>query len=228
LIVGSLLLAEMSLDNDVRVIRDFSFFISGLFSVVIGVYTSVTLLHAEFEDRTIYNILSKPVRRWEFVIGKVVGLELLLAGIIGFLAISSWGVLTYYGAAITTSMIWAYVMVIGQVSIVISVAVFLSTFASPLLSGVFAFVVFVAGNFHGQLQQMQEYLLEQGNHLLAGVLSLLRILLPDLEALNLAEEVTYSVHIPLDYIVSALCYSGSYTAVVLILAVAAFHFREIE
>lgn len=83
--VGTALLGEMSLHEEVRVTADGALFMSTLFSVAIAVYSMVTLLHNEMERRTIYTILTKPIARWQFLVGKYLGVTLLLAVVLAVL-----------------------------------------------------------------------------------------------------------------------------------------------
>jgi len=50
-----------------------------LFGVIIAIFIGIGLVSKEIEKRTLYTILSRPVRRWEFIAGKYFGLMMTLA-----------------------------------------------------------------------------------------------------------------------------------------------------
>ena len=78
MIVAGTFLGRLSLDQNVRIIQDFGLFSVTFFGMVIAVFVGVTLLYDEIQRRTIYVLLSKPIHRAEFVVGKYVGMLLTL------------------------------------------------------------------------------------------------------------------------------------------------------
>ena len=51
-----------------------------LFGVIIAIFIGIGLVSKEIEKKTLYTILSRPVRRWEFIVGKYLGLLLDAGG----------------------------------------------------------------------------------------------------------------------------------------------------
>ena len=76
LLVGVLFLAiapaleALSPRQELTVLRALTLGVIQLTSAVIAVVLTVYLIPNEIERRTIYTILSKPVRRWQFLVGK--------------------------------------------------------------------------------------------------------------------------------------------------------------
>jgi ABC-type transport system involved in multi-copper enzyme maturation permease subunit len=228
LLLLSLVLGEMSLHNELRVTRNVTLFASTIFSTIISVYTSVTLFHTEFERRTIYTILSKPIPRWLFLAGKYLGVQALMALIVTLQLGITWGLMIYQGASLTQPMIWAHVTLYLQLSIIGALALFFATFSSPLLAGFATSSLFIAGNLFSQLAYVRLLLEERGAHALAKLIDVLELILPNLESLNLSHEVTYSTIIPASYMLSAIWYALSYALVVLILSMLIFERRDIQ
>lgn len=225
IMASALVLTQMSLHEEVRVARDLSLFASTLFAMVMAVYSSITLLHTEIERRTVYTILSKPIHRWEFVIGKFLGVLGLMALIVSLLWCISAVVVWMAGAAPTAPMSWAYVTLFFQLVIISAIALLLASFSTPLLSGMITVAIFIVGNLFSHLEQAKKLLEKEGAS--GGLLiDAVQLVLPNLEALNLSNEVTHDIFIPIDYLVSALWYTGSYSALVLLLGIAIFSRRD--
>jgi Cu-processing system permease protein len=72
----SLALAELSLDQQQRIVLDIGLASISLFSVVMAVFLGSSLLYKEIERKTLYVILPKPIRRHEFLLGKYFGIAL--------------------------------------------------------------------------------------------------------------------------------------------------------
>lgn len=116
----TLVLAEVSLDQERRVVLDVGLASISLFSVVVAVFLGSSLLYKEIERKTLYVILPKPIRRYEFLLGKYLGITLT-----AFVFVSIMGAVQLWVAAMQAgaSLLWAIAVLIGM----------------PLLLGVWAF-----------------------------------------------------------------------------------------
>jgi Cu-processing system permease protein len=74
ILVFSLALAEVSLDQQRRIVLDIGLASISIFSVVMAVFLGSSLLYKEIERKTLYVILPKPIRRHEFLLGKYFGI----------------------------------------------------------------------------------------------------------------------------------------------------------
>jgi hypothetical protein len=224
---SSLVLGEMSLHQEIRLTQSMTLFAASLFSVIITVYSSVTLLHTELERRTIYTLLTKPVRRWEFLVGKTIGVQLLMTGVLMLLGMLTAGLLAYQGSAFSSQLAAAYFTIWLQLCIVNALAHALSCIASPLLAGFSTLGVFVAGRLHDELGSIKRLLEDQDNP--ASVLvDVIRPLLPNLASLNLEREAIYALAVPTSYLVSATVYALSYALIVLLFGIAAFSRKDLN
>jgi ABC-type transport system involved in multi-copper enzyme maturation permease subunit len=79
LLALTLALAELSLDQQMRVVTDLGLASISLFSVVVAIFLGSSLLYKEIERKTLYVILPKPIARWEFLLGKYFGIVMTCA-----------------------------------------------------------------------------------------------------------------------------------------------------
>jgi Cu-processing system permease protein len=87
----SVLVAALSLHNEARVVADLGVASLSLYGVLIAVVLGSTSLYRELEHKTIFPVLSRPVRRWEYVVGKYAG-TLLTVGV--FICVDASAVMT--------------------------------------------------------------------------------------------------------------------------------------
>jgi ABC-2 type transport system permease protein len=87
------LTSNITEDQSMKLIKDVSFWVMQYFCVCFGIVSTALLLPKDLEDRTLYTILSKPVRRWEYLLGKYFGVMLVLVIITIFMDVLSMGVL---------------------------------------------------------------------------------------------------------------------------------------
>jgi len=221
----SLVLGAMSLHNEVRVATNVGLYASTVFSMIITVYVSINLLHTEIENRTIYTILSKPVRRWHFLLGKYLGIVSLDIAIVILLFGISAGLRSLQGGAITWTFGWAYLLILCQLLIVTALSLLFASFSTPLLSGLLAAGVFLLGHLHDQLELITSFFDMKLVHQLVDALA---VLLPNLSSLTIATELVHDVAVPTTYLLHAGWYAVSYAAVILVGAMLIFSHRDLR
>jgi ABC-type transport system involved in multi-copper enzyme maturation permease subunit len=209
IILSALGIGKLTLHEEVRTIRDI-----GLFGI---------------DLKTVYTILPKPLWRWEFVLGKWLGMLLTLAVQMTVMGAVLALVLAAQGASFDVATAKAVWLLFVNVMIVTSIAVFFSAFSSPFLSGFFALGCFVVGRSVPDIRALGAKLGEGSG----AVLNLLCDLVPNLHlfypsgAIVGAQEV--SVHrnfVGMDYMLSTTGYGVSYSLVVLVLAMLVFRKRD--
>jgi ABC-type transport system involved in multi-copper enzyme maturation permease subunit len=229
LILFALAVGNLTLHEEVRTIRDLGLFGIDLFGVVIAIFVGVNLLYKELELKTVYTILPKPLRRWEFVLGKWLGMLMTLAVqmavMAGVLAVT----LAVEGARFDVPTVKAVWLLFINVVVVTSVAVFFSSFSSPFLSGFFALGVFIVGRSVPDIRALGGKL----GHTANATLNLLCDLVPNLHlfypsgAIIGAERV--SVHgdfVGASYLIASTAYGLGYSVLVLVLAMLIFRRRD--
>ena len=141
----ALVLSEMSLRDGARVARDVGLAGISLFGSLTAIFLGVFLLYTEVQRRTIHSIVSKPIERWEFVVGKYLGMDLVLTLLVALFSAAMIGQLTYQHVAISSSVVKAVMLSWMEVLTVAAIAIFFSSFSSPFLSGLFALLIFFIG-----------------------------------------------------------------------------------
>lgn len=235
LILSALALGQLSVHEELRMTRDVGLFGIDVMSVLIAVFIGVNLLYKELSLKTVYTILPKSIARWEFVIGKWLGVMALLATEIAVMG----GVLAVtlvvqggtgdggggFGTAIPKAL-WLYLM---NVTIVTSVAMLFSAFTGPFLSGLFSAGVFVVGRQIPDLRALGARagggtgaLLEIGSRVLPN----LYLFDPSGTIVAAAEVSVHGQFVGSAYIGAVTAYALGYSALVLALAMLIFRRRD--
>jgi ABC-type transport system involved in multi-copper enzyme maturation permease subunit len=151
----AILVGQISFGIEKLVVINLGLTAVSLFGVVISIFIGIGLVSKEIEKRTLYTLLSRPVRRWEFVVGKFVGLVGTLFVNTFFMAIGLLGAMLYVAHHFEKPDGWVLVAVyfiVLQFVIVTALALLFSSFSSPLMSAVFAFSLFIVGAFAEDLR----------------------------------------------------------------------------
>jgi ABC-type transport system involved in multi-copper enzyme maturation permease subunit len=141
----SAVLGQMSIRETQRVARDLGLAGTSLIGCIAAIVLGAFLLVTEVQRRTIHAIVSKPIERWEFVVGKYTGMALVLSLLVGLFSAVLVGVLTLYGAGVSAALARALLLAWMEVMTVASIAILFSTFSTPILSAVFAAGMWMIG-----------------------------------------------------------------------------------
>jgi ABC-type transport system involved in multi-copper enzyme maturation permease subunit len=149
LVVGANLLAlvlgQMSYHEEARVARDIGLAGMSIFGSLTAILLGLFLLYNEVQRRTVHAIVSKPIERWEFVVGKWLGMALVLSVLVGLFALAMVLMLTLQGVGVSGALVRATVLAWVEVLTVAAIAIFFSSFSTPFLSGIFALGLWVIG-----------------------------------------------------------------------------------
>src|SRR5437016_5597959 len=162
-----------------------------VFGMVIAIFIGIGLVSKEIEKKTLYTVLSRPVRRWEFILGKYFGLSLTLAMNTLFMAAGFFAALLYVAHSFTRadlSLLAAVYFIMLQFMMIVAITLLFSTFSSPLLSALFAFGYFLIGNFAEDLRGAANLLDGVSRTLVLGI----SYLVPNFTALNIIARVAHS------------------------------------
>jgi ABC-type transport system involved in multi-copper enzyme maturation permease subunit len=230
LIAFALALGQMSLHEELRVTRDLGLGGIALFGVLIAIFVGVNLVYKELDKKTVFSLIPKPIRRFEFVLGKYAGMVLTLAVQVAIMSAVLFLVLWVQGSGIEEPVVRAIVLLFVEVMVITSVAVLFSTFASPILSGAFTLGLYVIGRSTPELRELAGKLHAAPLRALAG--GALR-LVPDLHVFyvsgSMVEGQYASVHgsyVDWPYVATGAAYGLLYAACALALAVLFFARRD--
>jgi len=220
-------LADLSVGDLARIIADVGLACIHIFGVVMAVFLGITLVSHEVERKTVYLILSRPVARWEFVVGKAAGLcgTLLLTTLV--MAVTLFLVHAGYRQSPEpeAGILVASAGIYMELVLLTCLASLFSSFTTPVLSAIFTLSMFLIGH-------VSKDLLVFGGRAASGTLravsAVLFYLLPNLENFNWKNEVVYGGARSVSVIPFAAGYLLAYSGAVLILACLIFSRKDFK
>lgn len=224
---AAIFIGQISIEIERLVVINLGLTAVSLFGVVIAIFVGIGLVSKEIEKRTLYTVLSRPVRRWEFIVGKFFGLAGTLVVNTFFMAIGVFGALLYvvhrFSGADSSIFIALYFIVL-QFLIICALALLFSSFSSPLLSAVFAFSLFVIGSFADDLRGFATLTHGLTRWIATGA----AYLVPNFSALNVVSAVAHQQSISWQLVIQNTFYALFYTAMALSGAVLIFDRRNLK
>jgi ABC-2 type transport system permease protein len=248
-------MARLSFQQEFQVLKDVSLGAMSIFTSLLAILAPARLLPQEIEDRTIYTILAKPVPRIEYLLGKLLGVLLLLAISIALMSALFVAVLyareqsvlhetarqisglpaaqisetirTIHASAFSANLVPAIAIILLKGSVLASLTLFVSTFAR---TNIFTVVVMVFIYFIGHLQgTAREYWLQEKSvsWLTHIFLAFVTLIFPDLQAFNLVDDVIAGASVSLQLFLHTALLGTFYTAAYLLLATIVFYGKEL-
>lgn len=217
----SLVLGELSLYEQERVIKNVGLALLSLLGVALAIFTGVGMLQREIQEKTIYTILSKPIPRSAAILGKFIGIALTLAVELGLMYCFFLLILWMRGAAIHAVLFEAFWLIYCQSLIITAAALLCATFSDKLLSTLLCIGLFILGSLYEQIGYFCE---RQESQALRAVMRSAQFLLPNFSQFNLSGAVTYNIEVSAGYV--AFASLQALAAIVVLLGIAAIIFER--
>jgi ABC-type transport system involved in multi-copper enzyme maturation permease subunit len=238
LMAASYLIGQLTVGQDMKIIKDLGLAAVSWFGLLIAIFIGINLVSKEVERRSVYALLAKPVTRGEFILGKYAGLVFTLIVNLSAMTAAFILVLAYMDAvtapgtklgwpapALDPRLLVAVVLTIAELMIVTAIALFFSTFSSPLLAALLTFGLWVAGHFNQDLRNLQA-VLDVAPVVWVG--RALYFLLPNLAPFNIRAEAAHGIDVPARSVLLTLAYAAVYIAILLVASIAVFRRRDFK
>lgn len=223
-IFGSKALGWISIGQDIKIMKDVCLAAVQIFGVLIAIFVGSSLVYKEIDKRTLYTILSKPMPRYQFILGKYLGLTALLALVTVSMTVVSVAYVLLMGGAIDTVFLLAILLIYCELLLVTAFAVLLSTVTSPILGALVVFSIFVLGHATGVLVDLPQQF--EGTTA-ESVLKAAYYLVPNLNNFNIRAEAANEVAVSPAYVLWVMIYGAAYTFVLLVLASLVFEGKDV-
>ena len=238
LMAASFLIGQLTAGQDVKIIKDLGLAAIATFGLFIAVFIGIGLVWKEVERRSIYSLLSKPIRRSEFILGKYAGLVLTLLVNVSIMTVAFYAVLAFLDTQFTETvreswpapatdpgMLKAIGLIFVELMLVTAVALFLSTFSSPFLSAALTFGLWIIGHFNADLRNFEAVVeTPVAAYLARG----LYYVLPNFAAFDVKSQVVHALPVEASYVATTAAYGAVYVSLLLTAAVMVFSRRDFK
>jgi Cu-processing system permease protein len=224
MMLSGLLLRQLSIRQDEKIIKDIGLASMDLFGTLIAVFIGVGLVNKEIERRSLYPLLAKPLAREEFFLGKLLGLAFTLLVNVAVMTLGLWATLAAVGWRADPHLLVAiYPIYLGLV-LVVAVALFFSTVTSPALATLCTVGLVIAGRLSDVIRHMREVAPGVPDWLP----TLLFYALPNFRNFDLKDRVVYGDPVPAQTLAWITMYGLAYAAVLTLAGMAVFRARDLQ
>ena len=255
LIGSSVFMARFTFQQEFQILKDISLGAMSIFSSLLAIVATARLISQDVEDRTIYTILAKPVPRFEYIVGKLGGVILLLAISVAIMAVLFAGMLYFREqivlsqtaremsrapqeqmndalhairvAGLNADIFLGVTVIFIKACLLAALTLLVSTFAT---TNIFTITVMAFVYLIGHLQATaREYWLQQphAGWVARGFLALIALIFPDLQAFNLVDEIVAGTAVPLALFTKTALLGLFYIVIYTLTAIFVFYGKEL-
>ena len=209
--------------EEMKMIKDMGFFFIIFFGLLIAIFLGAKMITEELEKKTIYTVLSKPIHRYELILGKLVGTMFALLINLCFMSIVFLGVLYLKERALNFEIFKAMFLIFISLSLLSSIAIMFSTFATTTISVTLTIFLYIVGNIFEYLG----HLAQKGGMVLKFVLEGAYYLFPNFTNFNINRDVVHGTAVSGLHIFKVTIYGLNYIIIFTLLAILFFRKREV-
>ncbi len=228
MIASAILVGQISIQIEQSLIISLGLSATSIIGLFIAVFIGVGLVSKEMDKRTLYALLSKPLARWQFLLGKYLGLILTLTVNTAAMAAGIYLALMIVKFPLERAdwyILVAVYLILLKLALIVALALLFSCFTSPFLAILFTVAMYICGVFANELRNLQTARLDPFFQQFFRAIS---YLLPNLENFNVMSSVIYQKPIPASYVAQATLYAIVYAAIILVLSAVVFSRRNLK
>ncbi|MGL1934568.1 MAG: ABC transporter permease subunit [Fibrobacterales bacterium] len=223
-------LGDWAVFNRVYVVTSFTLSVMSLSGLLISIFVGVGLVHTEIEKHTLYTIVTKPVSRTQFLLGKYIGLLYIIGCHLTLLSVAFVIAVLLSGGSVTFEHLLVIILKGAEMSLIIAIALFFSTFSSTALSAFFTFGIYIAGQTLPSVLDQIAFTKKIGSanysEIQESIAQILHTIIPDFTLFNRSHELIHSIPLTIGDVSLTLCYGLLYSVLLLTGASLWFHRKE--
>jgi len=224
-IMFSLLLGKLTIWDDNKIIVDFGLAMIEIFWLVWVLFVWSQLLFKEIEGKTIFLILSKPIKRYEFIVWKFIGFSMTITLIIALQSILFLLVLFFKDIVITNLIVFSLIFTYFKLEILLSLVFFFSTFMSNILTILVSLMIYFLSHSFSIIIDIAS---RTKDTIIIGFSKWLQLLFPPFEALNIKDIIWSYSNFSAMYFISNTLYAIFYLLIILYFTVKIFIRKKFE
>jgi ABC-type transport system involved in multi-copper enzyme maturation permease subunit len=225
MLASTAILSPLTVGAQGKIMADVGLASMVVFGLLVVVFVGSNMVRKELDKGTIVTILSKPVGRREYLIGKFLGLNLTLVSMLAIMGLIFLLMLFLAPGSFSLRFMGAFYLTFLELTLINAVVVLFSTSVSPVLAAVFTLCVFAVGHLS---QSIRDFGQLQGGLFQRQVSELVYYLTPNLEVFNLRGAVVHGAHVSAGHLLNATVYSLAWTILLLVVAGSIFSRKELR
>lgn len=227
IIVSTMALVQLTIGQWMKITVDIGMGAISLFGNLMAIFLGINLVAKEIDKKTVYTIVSKPIKRYEFILSKYLGLIITIFINVVLMFIILLVILKFYVRYEVPYIgaIQAFYLLLLEFMIVSAIAIFFSTFSTPIMSAAFSITIWFIGHL---LSDLKFWSMKSENETFKFLINLAYYTLPDLELLNLKSNIVYQIIADSKYLLWVTTYALMYSLLMLTASILIFDKKDFK
>ena len=222
-IAYSTLYSAVTAGEETKLMKDIGLAGIAVAAMLISIMVGSIAIPKEIESRTIQTLISKPVKKHEFILGQFLGSVYVSLLSIAIMSVGFIIILAIKTHALNLIMLKPLILICFEAIVLVAVSVLFSTFCSSMVSSILAIVVYIAGHLSYQIP----FLVERAGNVVTKFIGLfLYYALPNLQYFNVKAPAAHGICIPWGLIFGVILYGVMYTAIMLLVSLVIFKNKD--
>lgn len=217
--------AEFTYGVPEKVAIDFGLGMLSLSAVGIALFMGANLISKEMENRTVHMIIARPISRASFVIGKSLGMILLLTLNVLILGVLTVAAYFFLGGEYDSLIVWSIVYSLLEAVIILNVVILFSMITTTTMAVIYSILVFSLGHF---LTSSLDLSMVANRPWLDKIIKIYSVFFPDFSKLNIKQYILYSHELSNSYLLKGLVYGVCYSLIVLVISAFLFSRKNLD
>jgi len=223
--VISYVASEFAYGAPMKVSLDFGIGLLSMSNLGLGLFFGASLLAKEIESKTLYMVLSRPVKRYQFLIGKALGLSAIVLINTALMGIITFIIFKIYGGAWSSLMMMTLLFSFFEAMIVMVIAIIFSLITSIQLSVILTMFIYFSSH---ALEETSKLSFVKSNEIIMVIIKTAKFFLPYLEILNLKDYLIYQQSLSVQHYSMSTLYFIVYFSALVIVANAIFNKKNLD
>lgn len=225
IIVLSAVASEFTYGVPAKIALDMGLGLMTLSSVGISIFMGSALIYNEIENRTLYMVLSRDIKRWEYLLGRMLGMSLILFLSTGFLGMVALICFKLYAGVVTGLVIWSILFVLFESLITLFIVVLCSLITNKTMAVIYTLGIFITGHAMSSSLELGFVIRRPFLH---KIITTFTFILPDFSRLNIKNYVLYSHSLPKDLLYNNLFYTLFYLFAMVLIVAFVFNKKDLD
>jgi len=223
ILLSSLMLDPIALGEKERLVKDTGLSTISFFSLLIIILSGTRLIFQEIEKKTIFIIITKPISRKRLIFGKFIGLLSIIYSYIIVSSIFFVSILVFAKISFNISLFYTLLLILMQSTLLSSIAIFFASFTSPILSGIFTLIGYIAGNFINDIG----FFIEKSSSLAVKLLiKFFMLIIPNFYYLDIKINGVNNLPVSASYMLFSISYTLIYVILLIYASMLIFSKKE--
>ena len=186
---------DVQTDLDNKLVKDICVTAISIFGILITIFISATVVPSEVENKVVYTVLSKPVRRFQYLMGKFIGIQFIVIVNLALMGGLFFVALYFREGILPTLLLWTIFLTYFEFLVVSAWTFAISCAASsavlPTIAGLF---IYLTGNLTEYLYDVYTRAGQSGEFadtMIGGIAYGLWLVLPNLQNFSLRNQLLY-------------------------------------